>query len=535
MAEEVLQGLDPQRVDAVEAAELAARRARAAQRFDIVRERGGKWYVLSEDETKELGGPYDTEKEADDRLRQVDYFKHRHDAIRFDAHDVAAARRHTVAMMRMHRTIGTAQRRRRVGRAVYPKIVEIAYAKRLADIFDHGRSAIAPLIAELPALLASAAAARGDEEDPRLRVFAGLPIVIENPRGSRREWIDSDGTPGSTLMRWDYGFIDGVAGADGEEIDVYLGPDESSPWVFVVHQQSKSSGFETYDEDKVMLGWPDAASATEAYLDQYNDPRFFGGMSQLSLDAFKRRIAVTDGGKITHADRMDIGEGKRARELVDRARRKFEAAIHPNQLEALAHTFAQRTGDHQREQLKKQAKAALGIEVHPTDTRVPAIVDHFVGENVSLIKTLGSNTFDWIEKAVTRSVTTGIRHEELAGDIAERFNIGERHARLIARDQVGKLNAQLNASRSQEIGVESFIWQTVGDERVRDEHDEIDGEEFDYPEGHPTEGLPGEPILCRCSAFPVFNTIIEEADAEEEDAGNDQQGGGSEDDDFEEE
>ncbi len=36
----------------------------------------GKWYVKSEDGSKSLGGPYDTEKQAKERLRQVEYFKH---------------------------------------------------------------------------------------------------------------------------------------------------------------------------------------------------------------------------------------------------------------------------------------------------------------------------------------------------------------------------------------------------------------------------------------------------------------------------
>ncbi len=37
---------------------------------------GDKWYVKSEDGSKNLGGPYDTEEEAKKRLQQVEYFKH---------------------------------------------------------------------------------------------------------------------------------------------------------------------------------------------------------------------------------------------------------------------------------------------------------------------------------------------------------------------------------------------------------------------------------------------------------------------------
>lgn len=56
-----------------ETTERSARR-RAAKRHIIKRK--GKYWVVSEDYEKDLGGPYDTEEEAKKRLMQVEYFKH---------------------------------------------------------------------------------------------------------------------------------------------------------------------------------------------------------------------------------------------------------------------------------------------------------------------------------------------------------------------------------------------------------------------------------------------------------------------------
>lgn len=39
-------------------------------------EEDGKWYVLSKDRKKRLGGPYSSKEEADKRLGQIEYFKH---------------------------------------------------------------------------------------------------------------------------------------------------------------------------------------------------------------------------------------------------------------------------------------------------------------------------------------------------------------------------------------------------------------------------------------------------------------------------
>ncbi|RLF28616.1 MAG: hypothetical protein DRN14_03850 [Thermoplasmata archaeon] len=48
--------------------------------INIVAKRDGKWYVLSEDGSKILGGPYDTKAEAVKRLRQIEYFKNNKEA-----------------------------------------------------------------------------------------------------------------------------------------------------------------------------------------------------------------------------------------------------------------------------------------------------------------------------------------------------------------------------------------------------------------------------------------------------------------------
>ncbi len=90
-------------------------------------------------------------------------------------------------------------------------------------------------------------------------------------------------------MKWDYGYVEGAMGADGDCVDVYLGPDESAEWVYVIHQ-NKGPDYQAFDEDKVMLGFASADSATKAYIAQYDDKRFFGGMSQMTLQAFSKKI-----------------------------------------------------------------------------------------------------------------------------------------------------------------------------------------------------------------------------------------------------
>ncbi len=412
---------------------------------------------------------------------------------RRDRTAVVQAAKHSAAMIRVHKAVGSAKRRRKVPRQRYPMLLEVEYGKVLAGLVRSAAAALQPLKAQLPQLLESAARARGDSADrPELvtEEVAGLLVVIENPVGSTRSWSQPDGTSGETLMRFDYGYIAGAIGADGEDVDVYLGPVAEPEWVFVVHQQA-APDFESYDEDKVMLGFASADVARDAYIAQYNDPRFFGGMSTFSIEAFRAKLREIDG-KLTHAD---ADEGKKARQLVGDARQKFTTAINPTQLEALAEKFGKRVSDAQRAEFSRQVRSALGVDIFAHDQRLPAIMDHFVSENVALITRIPERLFSDVESKVTRAFTLGKRHEELAADIAKSESVSESAARLIARDQIGKLNGQVNASRQQDIGIQRFTWRTVGDERVREEHEELDGQDFDYDDP-PSEGLPGEPINC---------------------------------------
>lgn len=132
------------------------------------------------------------------------------------------------------------------------------------------------------------------------RTFAGMPVAVESPAGSIRIWSDENKQQiGSTTMLYDYGFLEGVEGSDGEELDVYLGPDENAPDVHVVHQLA-TPDYKKHDEDKTMLGFRDAGAAKTAYLAHRNDgDKAFGGMSVIPMKAFKRKLKRRTGtGKI---------------------------------------------------------------------------------------------------------------------------------------------------------------------------------------------------------------------------------------------
>ena len=118
--------------------------------------------------------------------------------------------------------------------------------------------------------------------------FQGLPIAIENAPGTTRHWKAPDGQEGDTHMLFAYGYVEDTNGQDGDEIDVFLGPDPRAQMVYVIHQQNPQTGL--YDEAKTFLGFSSPAAAKSAYLAHFDRPDYFGWMEAYSITGFKRWI-----------------------------------------------------------------------------------------------------------------------------------------------------------------------------------------------------------------------------------------------------
>ena len=172
----------------------------------------------------------------------------------------------------------------------------------------------------------------------------------------------------------------------------------------------------------------------------------------------------------------------------------------------------------------------------------PDLRDRWADRNYDLIKNLARDYIGRINDHVERAVTNGWSYKDLASDIA---SMGEGmtggRARLIARDQVGKLNGQLTQAQQTEVGIDVYEWDTAGDERVRGRPG------GKYPDASPShwalqgmlckwsdssvysddggktwkprtddmpDGTPGSDISCRCTAIPSFIGILKSVDGE---------------------
>lgn len=186
---------------------------------------------------------------------------------------------------------------------------------------------------------------------------------------------------------------------------------------------------------------------------------------------------------------------------------------------------------------EKRVVSPLGIDVIGGEPWLKKELTGRGKEFSQLCVDLARETERRIASASIEALEKGHPRKWLRRQIQEAGGIGERRAKLIARDQVGKLQGALHEARQKDLGIESYVWRTSRDERVagnpggaypdaisssptHGDHHEREGRRFSWKkEGGKllevlkdgttrgtvyVDGHPGDPIQCRCFAEPVI-------------------------------
>lgn len=127
----------------------------------------------------------------------------------------------------------------------------------------------------------------GNYRKGRVRLH-GFEVAIENPKGSTRRGVAPDGTEWANRMGGHYGDLKGTEGADGDNLDVFVGDNPASSRVFVVDQVNDDGAF---DETKILMGYDSLEEARQAYLSSYDENwQGLGEITETSLDDFRQWV-----------------------------------------------------------------------------------------------------------------------------------------------------------------------------------------------------------------------------------------------------
>lgn len=168
---------------------------------------------------------------------------------------------------------------------------------------------------------------------------------------------------------------------------------------------------------------------------------------------------------------------------------------------------AQQAGEATDAANRREFQRIIPIQIPRSQQAIANKVDEFRKRNVSLITSVHDDLLSEVDGLVQHAYEHGTRHEVLADQIESRFGVSESRSRLIAPDQVLKLNANIAQDRQQAAGIVSYTWVTAHDERVRPFHRALSGQTFRYDDppvvdANGRRANPGEDFQCRCVAAP---------------------------------
>lgn len=130
-------------------------------------------------------------------------------------------------------------------------------------------------------------------------------------------------------------------------------------------------------------------------------------------------------------------------------------------------TFLDRTKEFTEKKFVSEFKRQTGTEPLPNHLNVEEFVKDATRKNIALIKTVPQQYFNKIQTLVEEAVNRGQLTREVKEELLNIRETTKNSARLIARDQVGKLVSVTNEARQKNLGVTHYIWRTMRDSRVR--------------------------------------------------------------------
>lgn len=172
---------------------------------------------------------------------------------------------------------------------------------------------------------------------------------------------------------------------------------------------------------------------------------------------------------------------------------------------SLSDLAAKRTLAASDDSLKAALKRSVGVDVTALlgHGAISGQLEDATVANIELIKSIPTKYLEGVKSVVYESTARGLRWESIVGAIEEKGKVAKSRAKLIARDQVSKMNGSFNMARQTSLGIEKYTWQTSGDERVRASHRNNDGKMFRWDKP-PATGHPGHDVQCRCVAIPYL-------------------------------
>ena len=167
-------------------------------------------------------------------------------------------------------------------------------------------------------------------------------------------------------------------------------------------------------------------------------------------------------------------------------------------IEKIENSFIGLSEAHRQTFIKKFTRM-MAVDVTPLLNAGPiaAEVSKFTADNVNLIRLIGKDHLPKVAKQVQAAlIDEPFSRGRLNRLFRKEWQYRDYPLRRIARDQTSKAIGAFNQTRQQQVGIESYEWLSVGDNRTRSTHMANSGEVFRWDHPPAETGHPGHEIQC---------------------------------------
>lgn len=215
-----------------------------------------------------------------------------------------------------------------------------------------------------------------------------------------------------------------------------------------------------------------------------------------------------------------------------------------NRIASIAGSLASKVAKEQKDlvddRLSKHLKVMTSLDTRELIRYQNAskVLEDAIAVNVSYIESLPAQYHSKLEALLMTGMQQGKGTVWLGEEIAKLDKQTDARAKLLAQDQIISISKQFNKDSQESLGIDKYVWISREDRRVRgdpnciypqyrgkaakyshyDRHDKIfkwvstggesdpgtDGSYDKDGNNYPRDGHPGEPIMCRCEAFPYI-------------------------------
>jgi SPP1 gp7 family putative phage head morphogenesis protein len=160
-------------------------------------------------------------------------------------------------------------------------------------------------------------------------------------------------------------------------------------------------------------------------------------------------------------------------------------------------------------QFKETVADKIGINVSFTQSQIEFLSKEYTNNLKLYIKNFSQEQTQILRQKAEDIVLSGTRAKDFTKIIEERFNVSQKKAKFLAKQEISLLTSKYKQVKYNKAGISKYKW-SISNVRTRPDHKALNGKIFSYDDPPITNietgarNNPGEDYGCNCIAIPVI-------------------------------